>query len=128
MLFRSTDNKTDICSKIKEITQNHQTKEAMQLLQNEYNAALNYEDKFKLRLELVKLNIVNKKHKMTSALLSGLEEDVQTYRLDEWRPDLALEVYTLLLKHFDGQQNEEKINSVYERLCKIDVSQAFNLK
>ena len=118
----------DIFAKIKKITQNHQTKEAMQLLQNEYNAALNYEDKFKLRLELVKLNIINKKNKMTSALLSGLEQDVQKYHLDEWHPDLALEVYTLFLKHFDGQQNEEKINNVYERLCKIDVSQAFNLK
>lgn len=121
--------KEEVSAKVKEMIQNHQIKEATKLLQNEYGTALNYEENFKLRLELVKLNVLDEKSTTTLALISGLEKDVQRYHLDEWRPDLASEVYSLLVKYFDAQyMTEEKLNNAYEQLLKIDVSKAFNLK
>ena len=62
-------------------------------------------------------------------LLEGLEKDVDKYHLEEWNPDLALEVYMLLIKHFDGQKDKkEKFDKAYDRLSKINIAQALNLK
>ena len=130
ILARDIDmTQNDLFMKIKEMTQNHQTKEVIELLQYEYGKALNYEEKFKLRLGLVNLNILNKEFKTISVLISGLEKDVQKYHLNQWRPDLAAEVYNLFIKYFDAKyMDEDKLNNAYEQLCKLDVSQAFNLK
>jgi len=125
----TTYEEKDISKIVKEMIQNHQKKEAIELLQEKYKTTLNYEDKFKLRLGLVKLKILNKDLKMISALIIGLEKDVQRYHLDEWCPDLALEVYKLLVKYFDAKyMKDEKLNHAYEQICRLDVSQAFNLK
>ncbi|WP_428739513.1 type VI secretion system protein TssA [Sulfurimonas sp.] len=123
---KSTDN-TEFSQKVRQIIQNHHTKEAIQLLQNEYETALSHEDKFKLRLEVVKTNMVKKQSNVVTAFLEGLERDVEKYHLDEWSPDLALEVYKLLIKHFDGQKDKkETYDKAYERVCQLDISYALN--
>jgi type VI secretion system protein VasJ len=124
-----TNQEKDFTQKVKQIIKNHQEKEAIKLLQNEYETVLSYEEKFKLRLEVVKESSIKKHPNVLLALLEGLEKDVDKYHLEEWNPDLALEVYMLLIKHFDGQKDKkEKFDKAYDRLSKINIAQALNLK
>ncbi len=127
-LVSNKKEKSELINKCYELINNNQKKDAMQVLQNHYNLAISQEEKFKLRLEHAKIAIFCKEFKMALVLLEDLEKDINKYGLDEWQPKLASEVYSLLLKNFYGKQiTNEKINSIYENLCKIDISQALNL-
>lgn len=129
ILISKNETKDELISTCYELVNNNKKKDAMQVLQNHYNLATSKEEKFKLRLEHAKIAILCKEFKMALVLLEDLEKDISKYGLDEWQPTLASEVYSLLLNNFYGKQiTNEKINSIYESLCKIDISQALNIK
>lgn len=115
--------------KVQNIIQNHHMKEAIELLQNEYEKLLSFEENFKMRLEIVKDNSIKKHSNVLTAFLEGLETDVKKYHLEEWNPELALEVNMLLVKHFDGlKDKKEKVDRAYESISKLNISQMLNLK
>lgn len=107
---------------------NNNIKEAMELLQEQYDLSSSMQGKFKLRLQQSKLAIKGKEFNMALVLLDELEESIVTYNLDEWQPELASEVYILILKNFFKQSiNTNRMQNAYERLCKIDISHALNI-
>jgi len=66
---------------------------------------------------------------MAMALIESLEEDVEVYRLEEWRPDLVAKLYGLLLNSFKRSQIErEKLEEAYRKLCRVDTAGAANIK
>ena len=104
-------------------------KEAMQLLHKSHAGAGTKEDKFKWRLLHAEVAVEAGKPEMGLALIEELEKDVQRYRLEEWRPDLAAEVYALLLNSFNRNLLErEKLEASYRSLCRLDTAGAIDIK
>ena len=106
-----------------------QIKEAMNLLQEQYALAVNREDKFHWRLAKAELAIECAKKDVAKALLEDLKEEIDRYNLDEWKPELAAQVFSLYLNTFNRTQIDlEEINTTYARLCKIDIEQALEIQ
>jgi len=106
-----------------------QIKEAMGLLQNAYMSAVNNEEKFHWRLAKAELATKFNKNDVALALLEDLKKDIDTYNLDEWKPELAAKVFSLYLNTFNRSTVDvEHLNRAYARLCKIDIAQALEIK
>jgi type VI secretion system protein VasJ len=106
-----------------------QTKEAMQMLHAAHAAAASGEERFRWRLLHAEVAVEAGKPQMALALIGELEQEVERYRLDAWRPDLAARVYTLLLNSFNRTQLErEKRDAAYQRLCRVDTAGAVDIK
>lgn len=122
------ENKTSYLEKEKIDVNKQNIKEAMEELQKHYDLSSSMHDKFKIRLEQSKLAISNNEFTMALILLDELEICIEKYNLDEWQPELSLEVYKLLLNNlFRECINTNKLKNAFEKLCKIDISQALNL-
>jgi len=107
----------------------HEIKEAMELLQDAYIGAVNNEDKFHWRLAKAELAIEFNKKEIALALLEDLQKDIERYNLEEWKPELAAKVFSLYLNTFNRTTVDlEDLNSAYTRLCKIDITQALEIK
>lgn len=104
-------------------------KEAMGLLQSKYMQADSNVEKFQWRLAHAEIAIECGKKEISLALLEDLEKTIDRHLLAEWQPDLASQVYVLYLQSFTRTQVElEKLDAVYNRLCKIDSTLAVDIK
>jgi len=66
---------------------------------------------------------------VAKALLEDLKSEIDKYNLDEWKPKLAAQVFSLYLNTFNRTQVDlEDINTTYARLCKIDIEQALEIQ
>ena len=123
------DDKEQIIEKAYALAKKKQIKEAMALLQGHHSTAVNREDKFHWRLAKAGLAVEFGKNSVALALLEELKRDIDRYSLDEWKPELAAKVFCLYLNSFNRTQVDiEDINTVYARLCKIDIKQALEIK
>ncbi len=114
---------------IYELTGNKKTKEAMMQVEKNYATALNSEEKFKWRLIHAQIAIENDKKKLALALIQDLLDDIKKYDLDNWNPNLSSKVYTLALNTFTNVDIEqEKLEEIYNNLCKIDINGAYEIK
>ncbi|MBT8439948.1 MAG: type VI secretion system domain-containing protein, partial [Gammaproteobacteria bacterium] len=67
--------------------------------------------------------------------LESLDEDVERYRLDEWEPDLSLEIAALLLTSYakiEGKkglspERAAKRESMQSRVSRLDLATALDL-
>lgn len=104
-------------------------KEAMGLLQSNYMQADNNVEKFQWRLAHAEIAIECGKKEISLALLEDLEKTIDKHLLAEWQPELVSQVYMLYLQSFTRTQVElEKLDAVYNRLCKIDSTLAVDIK
>lgn len=124
-----SDEKEQVIEKAYELAKKKKIKDAMELLQNHHVSAVNNEDKFHWRLAKARLAVEFGKNNVALALLEELKKDIDKYSLDEWKPELAAKVFSLYLNNFNRTQVDiEDINTVYARLCKIDIKQALEIK
>ena len=123
------DEKEQVLEKAYALAKKKQIKEAMALLQSKHSSAVNREDKFHWRLAKAGMAVEFGKNNVALALLEELKRDIDKYSLDEWKPELAAKVFNLYLSSFNRTQVDiEDINTVYARLCKIDIKQALEIK
>ena len=122
------ENYLQIIKESHELVKNNKLKDAMELLQKNYNLTSNHEEKFKIRLEHAKIALVGKKDDIAFVFLKGLEKKIRKFNLNIWRPELACKVYLLILNHFqDNDENDKILKNAYKNLCKIDIAQILNL-
>ena len=122
------DDKEEIIESAYAFAKKKQVKEAMGLLQREHAKAVNKEDKFHWRLAKAELAAEFGKKDVALALLEDLIRDIDTYKLDAWKPELAGKVFNLYLNTFDRTNVDvEHLNKAYARLCKIDIAQALEI-
>jgi len=118
-----------IMENINDLASNNKLLEAMQSLEEYYLKSSSIEEKFNWRLHHARLAIEFDKKDIALALLEELENMISLYSLDEWNPSLASQVYYLILDSFTNMDIETiKIESLYKKLCKIDVQQALKIK
>ncbi len=116
-------------SKIYELANDNNLKEAMSLLNKKYQTSSNNEEKFNWRLHHAKLAIEFEKKDIALALLEELEKDIEKFELNQWNPSLASKVYTLLLTSFSNMEiTPNRLELIYKNLCKTDINSAFEIK
>ena len=119
----------NIFNEVNELASNNKLLDAMQILEESYLKAKNMEEKFNWRLGHAKLAIEFDKKDIALALLEELETIIDKYNLVEWNPSLSGKVFYLILDTFTNMDIEnEKIELLYKKLCKIDVEQALKIK
>ncbi len=104
-------------------------KGAMDLLQRSYQNAATREEQFQWRLLHAEISVEALKPQMAIALIEELEKDITHYRLEEWQPELAGEVYKLLLNSFNRTQlDHTRLESAYQGLCRTNPVEAIDIK
>ena len=103
--------------KAKENAQN-----ALEFLETKYKRASSAEAKYKWRLVVIEFLLETGDKRLALALLLELEQQIETYKLDIWQPNLAIQTYDLLLKPIVfqelGKENQERI---YKKLSILDL-------
>lgn len=102
--------------------------EAVEYLSTHYNNAKSAKEAFLWRLEQVKLAFeIDNKH-MAVALLYELYKEIEKFNINEWSPDLAIEVYVLLLKpSLNKLLPSDKRELFYGKLCQLSAVDAMSV-
>lgn len=102
--------------------------EAVEYLSTHYNNAKSAKEGFLWRLEQVKLAFeIDNKH-MAVALLYELDKEIEKFNINKWSPDLAIEVYVLLLKpSLNKLLPSDKRELFYGKLCQLSAVDAMSV-
>jgi len=102
--------------------------EAVEYLSTHYKNAKNAKEEFLWRLEQVKLAFEIDNKYMAVALLYELDKEIEKFNINEWSPDLAIEVYVLLLKpSLNKLLSSEKRELFYGKLCQLSAVDAMSV-
>ncbi|MFV1951810.1 MAG: type VI secretion system protein TssA [Nitrospinota bacterium] len=108
-------------------------KEAIALFQEGLNKTSRRRERFMWRLNLARLCLRAGHPRLALPQLESLDEEINRFSLEEWEPDLCLDVITSLLKcqktltkGFKQTTPEisDKRNQLYSRLCRLDMLSA----
>jgi type VI secretion system protein VasJ len=105
-----------------------QLPQAVALLQRTASSAASPMVRFRAKLEGAKILLVAGFADLARAQLEGLDRLVERHRLDEWDPDLAVQLYATLYRaqrlagHADSEVPEvrARVLATWERLCQLD--------
>lgn len=118
-----------IGEKCYELVNKKNSKEAMEILQRSFRDAGSQEEKFQWRLLNAQIALAAGKPLMALALIEELEREIEHYRLEEWQPELVAKVYRFYLNSFNRTQIErEKYDVAFQRLCRVDMAAAIDIK
>jgi len=110
--------------------------QAILLFQESIQRAPTRRSRFLRSLELAKLCFKADRIKLALPLLKSLDEDVKRFSLEEWEPELSLEV---VRNYYDckrrlsvampgAPQDNDLLTELFDRLCKLDVTAALTLE
>ncbi|MDD5119129.1 MAG: type VI secretion system protein TssA [Sulfuricurvum sp.] len=112
-----------------ELVNKKNSKEAMEMLQRSFRDAGSQEEKFRWRLLHAQVALAAGKPLMALALIEELEREIEHFSLEEWQPELVAEVYRFYLNSFNRTQIErEKYDIAFQRLCRVDMAAAIDIK
>ena len=108
----------------------------MKIFHDGISNAAQVRDKFYWRCALAELLIQTGEAVAASSLLKPMTEQVDTYGLKEWEPDLLSKIYKLLYQSYRKQQGKKKddtalnelVESAYDKLCWFDPVNALTVK
>ena len=111
-------------------------KAAMKVFHDGIASAGQVRDKFYWRCALAELLLQTGDAAAASNLLKPMTEQIETYRLNEWEPDLLSRIYKLLYQSYRKQQAKKKedsalnelVDSAYDMLCWFDPVTALTVK
>ena len=102
--------------------------EAVSMLNNIKKESKTTEESFLWTLKQVYLAFEIDNKNMAIALLYALDQEIERFNLEEWRPDLAVEVYNLFLKpNINKILNSEKKELIYRKLCRLSTKDAMKI-
>ena len=112
-------------------------REAIEVFQQAVRTVSSPRERFLLRFELAQLCVEVGHPKAALSQLEALDAEITRYGLDEWEPDLSLDVWlatwrvvSRLLRDTDQPSPEWRrlANAVYARLARVDVLSAVDLE
>jgi len=102
--------------------------EAIVLLDKRQKNSNNSKEAFLWRLKQARLALKIGNGNMVVALLRELDREIEAFNLMKWDPDLAIEVYVLILKPSISKiLNLEKKELFYRKLCRLSPKDAMNI-
>ena len=121
----------------KSLASGGQFPQAIELLQDGVLAAANTRERFLWQLELAKLCLMSGYAQLAGPILERLDEEVVRHSLEEWEPQLSLEVVRLryqIAKRPAGAGKQpspeaiKRVEELFSRLCRLDVAAALTLE
>jgi len=112
-------------------------REAIEVFQQAVRTVSSPRERFLLRFELAQLCVEAGHPKAALSQLEALDAEITRHGLDEWEPDLSLDVWLAtwrvvnrLLRDTDQPSPEWRsvANAVYARLARVDVLSAVDLE
>jgi hypothetical protein len=102
--------------------------DAVVMLDNIKKESKTTEESFLWCLKQVYLAFEIDNKNMAVALLEELNREIETFNLEKWKPDLAIEVYVLLLKpSINKILNLETKELIYGKLCRLSPKEAMKI-
>jgi len=106
--------------------------EALSLMQTGIDSEPTCKGRFRRRLNLASLCLDANQPVMARPLLEDLDKEIERFSLDQWEPNLCLQVWSGLKRCYqellsqDGQQDKnefygEKVERVFEKICRLDI-------
>jgi len=112
------------------LAKNKKLLEAVQLLQTELKNSASQQEALMWRLALCRMLIGSKRMDMAVPHLELILKDIETYRLETWDPELALDglklVWTGYISH-TGTEAKGKAEAVLNQITKLDPAEALKL-
>lgn len=130
------DGITEVVAEARKMVAGGKLEDALALLNGHLVNASLRKDQFLWRLNLAKLCLDAGNARLALPQLESLDEEVKQFSLEQWEPELAVEVLKSLLQCrkkliADVKQPSPElmsiINELYSRLCRLDVVSALNL-
>lgn len=111
--------------------------DAVRLAQSKIDDGANPRDRFRWRLLLAGICLDAGQTAVASVQLNTLDREIESHGLEEWEPGLSLETLQALYKcekklgqngNRDSRESLQKMDRLYERLCRIDILSALALE
>ncbi len=119
------------------LTSSGKTEAALDLLQNAIRNSSNERDNFRRSILVCNLVMLVKQPDIALSILESLADKIQTYHLDKWDPDLAVEAWSIMVKVLKAARANkpaplqasmtEKQNTILSKISQIDPKKAFSL-
>ncbi len=96
-------------------------------LQQGYSQADSIREKFFWTLAQVHLLYSNSNVELAIFHLEILEKNIEQYKLEEWEPQISIDVAELFLKCCDMDEKQKKTSArekAYKRLCRLDMARS----
>lgn len=107
--------------------------EAMGVLQNGMQQDGARRGRFLRRFNMAQICMQADKPSIACPILENLETEIESFNLDEWEPELALEVWSRLHQCYDLLRSDESVaqdrlqksaERVFARICQVDPARA----
>lgn len=101
--------------------------EAVTLLQQELRSSFSKQDQLMWRLGMAQILLNANKSQLALPLLETVLQDIDTYRLEEWDPDLALKSLKMVWQGLSVRSDESvktRAAGVLNRIAKLDPAEA----
>jgi len=114
-----------------ELARGQQVDEAVGLLQNHLMRSFSHKERLMWRMELSQMLINYKRARVALPHLHQILEDIETYRLEEWDPELSLKGLRIVWKGFNAQKDtgsKARVLEVLDRIAKLNPSEAMSIE
>jgi type VI secretion system protein VasJ len=121
---------TEKIEKAHKLVEKKEIYQAIFLLQEELQKSPSGSQKMRWRFALIQLLITTKKKKIALAHVKKILKDIETYRLEQWDPELAAEGFKLAWLGFNAQSGndyKEDAQIILDKLAALDPAEAFHL-
>lgn len=130
---RVADEPADVWSQALELVEGRRINEAIDLIRRALATASSGRERFQRKLQLAELCLMANRHQVALPLSEDLARLVDEFRLEEWESEqLCARVwaafYRCLRAVGAGSTAAEKLQSVFSRLCRLDINQALALE
>ena len=113
--------------KAQEMAKQKKVREAIVMLQQGLRASYSKREQMLWRLGLTQVLVNAGQTQLAFPHLESLIQDIDTYRLEEWDPDLALKGFKMVWQGFSGQEDESfkgRTTDVLNRIARLDPAEA----
>jgi type VI secretion system protein VasJ len=119
-----------MCIRDRALANKEKLVEAVNSLQKELRNSFSQRERLLWRLALSQILVSSKQPKLAVPHLEEILQYIETYRLGEWDPDLALKGLKIVWVGFDAlsdQESKSKASDTLNRIAKLDPAEAIRL-
>ena len=125
-----------IQKRVQNLISKDKAKDGLQLLEKACQRFPSLQERFMARLELAKLCLEQGHLRAAFAQLQMLDDQIKSFRLEEWEPEISLEVLSLHLSTMKRLEQRSKeamldgensIDALFHRICKLNVLTAVDM-
>ncbi len=123
-------NISEVSSQAMDLMKKKKEAQALTLLSEKLRQSMSLREKFLWKISLCRILLSSKKIQIAASCIDDLMDDIETYKLDAWEPEMAVQAYSVILSGLRLQKNfglADRIESVARRISVLDPATALNI-